>query len=104
VPKGYGSGSGLGGSFVPVTGGSINASGQQPAGNAQPAGAAGSAAQPVKGGGSPRTVELASNRPRSAFGALPTLAVILAILALSGATAGYARTFLLQPAPAEAKR
>lgn len=103
VPKGYGSGSGQGGVYVPVTGDSIVAGGQQPA-----AGTGGQAANPsstaskVKSGGSPRTVELASNRPRSALGALPTLAVILAILALSGATAYYARTFLLQPATAQA--
>ncbi|HEX8094885.1 hypothetical protein [Jatrophihabitans sp.] len=103
VPKGYGSGSGLGGSYVPVTGGSIVAGDQQPVSNGKPAGSASSAAPGVKNGGSPRTVELASNRPRSALGALPTLAVILAILALSGATAFYARTFLLQPAEARAK-
>ncbi|HEX8081221.1 MAG TPA: hypothetical protein VF557_13505 [Jatrophihabitans sp.] len=106
VPKGYGTGSGLGGLYVPgggdsgaggsATGGSITAPGQQPgAGNAQPAG---SAQRQAKPGGSPETVELATSRPRSALGALPTLAVVLAILALSGATAFYARTFLLQPA------
>lgn len=106
VPKGYGTGSGLGGLYVPgggggsATGGSITAPGQQQgAGNAaQPTGAAGSAERQANPAGSPRTVELATNRPRSALGALPTLAVVLAILALSGATAFYARTFLLQPA------
>jgi len=104
VPKGYGSGSGIGGSYVPVTGNSIVAGGQQSVSNGKPAGSGGGSAAPgVKNGGSPRTVELASNRPRSALGALPTLAVILAILALSGATAFYARTFLLQPAQARAK-
>lgn len=112
MPEGYGRGSGLGGVFVPgggdsatgssatggsATGNSITAPGQQPvAGNAQPSGSA--AERQAKPGASPRTVELASNRPRSALGALPTLAVVLAILALSGATAFYARTFLLQPA------
>ena len=102
VPKGYGSGSGVGGTYVPVTGDSIVAGAQQPVSNGKAAGSASSAAPGVKNGGSPRTVELASNRPRSALGALPTLAVILAILALSGATAFYARTFLLQPAEAKA--
>jgi hypothetical protein len=104
VPDGYGSGSGLGGVYVPVSGKSINAPAQQSGtGHGQQAGTAGgSSAAPVKAGGSPKTVELASNRPRSALGALPTLAVILAILALSGATAFYARTFLLQPAVAPA--
>lgn len=100
VPKGYGGGSGVGGIYVPsggdsATGNSINAPGQQPgAGNAQAG--SGSADKQAKPAGSPRTVELSSNRPRSALGALPTLVVILAILALSGATASYARTFLLQ--------
>lgn len=111
MPEGYGGGSGLGGVFVPsgsdsagtsaaggsATGNSITAPGQQSgAGNAQPSGSA--AERQAKAGASPRTVEVASNRPRSALGALPTLAVILAILALSGTTAFYARTFLLQPA------
>jgi hypothetical protein len=103
VPKGYGNGSGLGGSYVAVTGNSITAPAQQSlAGNGKQAGKAGSsAAAPARSGRSPKTVELASNRPRSALGALPTLAVILAIVALSGATAFYARTFLLQPAQAK---
>ena len=104
VPKGYGSGSGQGGVYVPVTGKSITAPPQQPgSGQGKHAGKAGrSAATAVKSGGSPRSVDLAANRPRSALGALPTLAVILAVLALSGATAYYARTFLLQPAAAGA--
>ena len=103
VPDGYGSGSGVGGTYVPVTGNPIIASGQHSTSNGSSAAAASSASPGVKNGGSPRTVELASNRPRSALGALPTLAVILAILALSGATAFYARTFLLQPAEAQVK-
>lgn len=103
VPDGYGNGSGLGGLYVPgsgdsATGNSITAPGQQQgAGNAQPTGAA-AQQNKAKPAGSPGTVEVASSRPRSALGALPTLAVVLAILALSGATAFYARTFLLQPA------
>ena len=104
VPKGYGTGSGVGGVYVPPAGSSSGGTGSQqaaPAANGKPAAnTASSAASAVKNGGSPRTVELASTRPRSALGALPTLAVILAILALSGATAFYARTFLLQPAEA----
>lgn len=106
VPKGYGNGSGVGGSFVSVTGGSITAAahgfitsdGKRIASR----GGAGSSA-PARSAGSPRTVELAAHRPRSALSALPTLAVILAILALSGATAFYARTFLLQPVAARVK-
>ena len=104
MPDGYGSGSGVGGVYVPPAGNSTggSGSGQPVASNGKPAaGPASSAAQAVKNGGSPRTVELASTRPRSALEALPTLAVILAILALSGATAFYARTFLLQPAEAQ---
>ncbi|HEY0166287.1 MAG TPA: hypothetical protein VGB75_04515 [Jatrophihabitans sp.] len=109
VPDGYGSGSGLGGVFVPATGDSAAGSadrgsivaGQQ-TGVSDGRSSAGSAA-PAKAASSPRTTELASSQPRSALGALPTLAVILAILALSGATAFYARTFLLQPVTAQAK-
>lgn len=106
VPKGYGNGSGLGGVYVPATGGSNNSAPIHAAGQQQQAAANGKPAPStaaVKAGGSPRTVELASTRPRTALGALPTLAVILAILALSGATAFYARTFLLQPAEAPVK-
>jgi|GEM_PF-6505873 len=104
VPKGYGSGSGQGGVYVPISGGSGSGGsvGGLPAtGNGAQAGA--SASPAVKSGGSPRTVELATSRPRSALGALPTLTVIVAVLALSGATASYARTFLLQPAGAAAQ-
>jgi hypothetical protein len=102
-PKGYGSGSGVGGSYVPTTGDSIVAGGQQSVSNGKQSGSGSSAVPGGKNGGSPRTVELASTRPRSAPGALPTLAVILAILVLSGATTFYARTFLLEPAEAPAK-
>ena len=107
VPKGYGNGSGLGGASVSVAGNPINAPARQSAagtGNGtRPSNAGGSTVAPKRAGGAPKTVELASNRPHSALGALPTLAVILAVLALSGATAFYARTFLLQPAAAESK-
>jgi hypothetical protein len=102
VPDGYGNGSGLGGSYVSGADGSGNSgsiiAGQQSGASDGRPSAAGSAAPQAKPGGSPQTVELAATGPRSALGALPTLVVILAILALSGATAFYARTFLLQPA------
>ena len=103
MPKGYGSGSGLGGSYVSTTGGSINAPAQGFVTSDGKRSSNGSTAAATKSGGSPRTVDLAANRPRAALGALPTLAVIVAILALSGATAFYARTFLLQPAAARVK-
>lgn len=103
VPKGYGSGSGQAGVYVPANGSSITAGALPGAGTGSQAGGKSASSSAVKSGGAPRTVELATSRPRSALGALPTLAVILAILALSGTTAFYARTFLLQPAPAVAR-
>jgi hypothetical protein len=97
VPKGYGSGSGAAGQYVaPGQNGSINAPASS--GGGKSVNAAGSA--PLKYGGSPKTVDLAVNGDRSALGALPGLLVILAIIALSGATAFYARTFLLRPSKA----
>lgn len=94
VPKGYGNGSGLGGVFVGSNGQSINAPSIGFAGsNGKTSGSATKSA--VKSGGSPNTVDLASKQPRSALAALPMLAVIAAVIALSGATAFYARTFLL---------
>lgn len=104
VPKGYGNGSGLGGSSVSLAGHSITAPAQQSVtGNGNQSGrhSSSTAAASGKSAGAPKTVELASKRPRSALGGLPTLAVILAVVALSGATAFYARTFLLHPAAAE---
>ena len=45
-------------------------------------------------------MDLASDKPRSALEGWSALIVVVALVALSGATAFYARTFLLQPAPA----
>ena len=93
VPQGYGSGNGAAGSYVSADGSSINAPAIGLTGtNAQ---SRASSAPTVKSGGSPKTVDLASSHPRSALTGLPALAVALAIIALSGATAFYARTFLL---------
>jgi len=99
VPQGYGSGSGSGaaGLYLPSGGGSINApaigfTGTGKSGSANPA--------KVKSGGSPHTVDLASDKPRSALDGWSALIVVVALVAMSGATAFYARTFLLQPAPA----
>lgn len=55
----------------------------------------------TKSGGSPKTVDLAANKPRSALDGWANLIVLLAVLALSGATAFYARTYLLHPLPAK---
>jgi hypothetical protein len=104
VPRGYGNGSGQGGSFVSVTGGSINAPAKGfVTSDGQRVASGGASSAAVKAGGSPKTVDLASKQPRSALGSLPALAVIVAIIALSAATAFYARTFLLQPAVARVK-
>ena len=93
VPQGYGSGSGAAGSYVSADGSSINAPAIGLTGTTAQSRA--STAPTVKSGGSPKTVDLASSHPRSALTGLPALAVALAIIALSGATAFYARTFLL---------
>lgn len=103
VPQGYGNGSGVGGTYVPA--GSSNGSG---GGSASGTGtatgkSASTGQQPVKSGGSPKTVELAANKPRSALDGWSALIVLGAVLALSGATAFYARSYLLQPAPAKLK-
>jgi hypothetical protein len=97
VPQGYGSGSGVAGLYVPTTGGSINA----PAVGFTGAKASGKNAA-IKSGGSPKTVDLAADKPRSALEGWSAVIVLLAVLALSGATAFYARTYLLQPAAAKA--
>lgn len=57
---------------------------------------------PVKSGGSPETVELAANKPRAALSGWSTVVILLALIALSGATAFYARTYLLHPVPRKA--
>lgn len=102
VPQGYGNGSGVGGTYVPAGsngsgGGSASGTGSAASGNSGPT------SQPVKSGGSPKTVELAANKPRSALDGWSALIVLGAVLALSGATAFYARSYLLQPAPAKLK-
>jgi hypothetical protein len=100
VPQGYGNGNGAAGLYLPPGGGSINAPavGFTGTGTAGTAGSSG----PVKSGGSPHTVDLAANKPRSALEGWSALIVVMALVALSGATAFYARTFLLHPATATA--
>lgn len=99
VPQGYGSGSGAAGLYLPSTGGSINA----PAIGFAGTGKSSASSAAVKSGGSPHTVDLASDKPRSALEGWSALIVVVALVALSGATAFYARTFLLQPAPASTR-
>ncbi|MGI8667940.1 MAG: hypothetical protein ACR2N4_18240 [Jatrophihabitans sp.] len=99
VPQGYGNGSGLGGGYQSGTGSSINA----PALGFTGSGKSGATTSSVKSGGSPKTIDLAASKPRSALDGWSTLVVVIAIVALSGATAFYARTFLLHPAPAPAR-
>lgn len=102
VPQGYGNGSGVGGTYVPA--GSNGSGGGSASGSGSAAsGKTGTTSQPVKSGGSPKTVELAANKPRSALDGWSALIVLGAVLALSGATAFYARSYLLQPAPAKIK-
>lgn len=101
VPKGYGNGSGLGGVFVGGVGNSINAPALGFVGTGKAG--SGSSGAAVKSGGSPNTVELAANKPRSALDSWSTVIVVLAMIALSGATAFYARTFLLHPVAARTK-
>lgn len=96
VPQGYGSGSGAAGLYLPSNGGSINA----PAIGFTGTGKGSANSAQVKSGGSPHTVDLAADKPRSALDGWSALIVVVALVALSGATAFYARTFLLQPAPA----
>jgi hypothetical protein len=102
VPQGYGNGNGAAGLYLPPGGGAINAPAVGFTGvGTDESGAAGSSG-PVKSGGSPHTVDLAANKPRSALEGWSALIVVMALVALSGATAFYARTFLLHPAPATA--
>jgi hypothetical protein len=96
VPQGYGSGNGAAGLYLPANGGSITA----PAIGFTGAGKSSANSAPIKSGGSPHTVDLAADKPRSALEGWSALIVVVALVALSGATAFYARTFLLQPAPA----
>lgn len=104
MPKGYGSGSGASDQYVaPGLGGAGSASGTG-AGSASGSGTGSSAggssavagkAGPAAGTGTPTTVDLASDAGRNAVTGLPSLLVIAAVLALSAATAFYARTYLL---------
>jgi hypothetical protein len=104
MPKGYGGGTGLAGTYVPpgldgAASGAALGSNQGAASN----GKAGSARnQTAKNAKAAPTVDLASSPERSAASGLPALLVVLAVIALSAATAGYART-LLPPRPAHAK-
>jgi hypothetical protein len=102
VPQGYGNGNGAAGSYLPTGGGSsINAPAAGSIGTGSSAGKASSAGSSarVKSGGSPRTVEVAADKPSAALEGWSVLIVLAALVALSGATAFYARTFLLHPAP-----
>jgi hypothetical protein len=92
VPHGYGGGSGAAGNYVaPGLSNSLVAPGTNfVTGGGKATTPASGAAGPVVP--TPHTVDVAS---RSALDALPTLTVVLAVIALSGATAFYARTFLL---------
>jgi len=102
VPHGYGGGSGAASNYVPSSpGGSIVAPGTNFAANGKASGATTPAVGPA--GSAPKTVDIASSRSRSALDALPTLLVVLAVIVLSGATAFYARTFLLHKPAAPAK-
>jgi hypothetical protein len=102
VPHGYGGGSGAASNYVPAgLGGSIIAPGTNFAANGKTSGASTAAAGPA--GSGPKTADVASSKSRSALDALPTLLVVLAVIALSGATAFYARTFLLDKPAAPAK-
>ena len=101
MPDGYGGGSGQGGSYVApgAIGDSITAAGSSgTTGGAT--GRKGGQQPATRSGGSPKTVELAANKPRSALDGWASIIVLAAVLALSGATAFYARTYLLHPAPA----
>ncbi|HTZ45157.1 MAG TPA: hypothetical protein VMB79_14965 [Jatrophihabitans sp.] len=102
VPQGYGSGSGTGGSYVGenATGRSITAPALGSVGSAS---SGGPSATKVKSGGSPHTVEVAANKSGSALDGWSTVILLAAVLALSGATAFYARTYLLSPLPAKVR-
>jgi hypothetical protein len=103
VPQGYGNGSGVGGSYV--SGGTSGSSGGVSSGSGATAGKSGSShQQQIKSGGSPKTVQLAADKPRSALDGWSALIVLAAVLALSGATAFYARSYLLHPMPAKVQR
>lgn len=102
VPQGYGNGSGVGGTYVPASNGG-SAGGLTGTGSGTGKSGATGQQQPTKSGGSPKTVQLASDKPRSALDGWSALIVLAAVLALSGATAFYARSYLLNPTPAKVK-
>jgi hypothetical protein len=101
VPQG--GGSGIGGLSVTSDGSSNGSSVNAPSLGFVGTDKSGKSAQTVKSGGSPNTVELAANKPRSALNGFATLILLAAVLALSGATVFYARTYLLNPLPAKVK-
>ena len=103
VPQGYGNGSGVGGTYVPAGSGGSLAGGATGTGSGTSKSEATGQQQPTKSGGSPKTVQLASDKPRSALDGWSALIVLAAVLALSGATAFYARSYLLNPTPAKVK-
>lgn len=103
VPKGYGSGSGLGGASVSGNGGSINAPAIGLVGTDSKSRRATAGTSATRQVGSPESVDLSSGKSRSALADLSRVLAIVAIAALLGATAFYARTFLLQPAMARLK-
>jgi hypothetical protein len=91
VPKG-GTGGGVGGTYVaPGLDGSINAPALGFSGNNAKPTPTKSTAKPKA---APSSVDLASSTDPSAISGLPSLLVVLAVIALSAATAFYARTFL----------
>lgn len=108
VPKGYGSGSGASYQYVAPglgsTGGSSVAGSNGTSGGRSggPSAATGKGAGASSGAvpSQSRAVDLASSSDHG-IAALPSLLVIAAVLALSGATALYARTFLLRPRAAQ---
>ena len=109
VPKGYGSGSGAAYQYVAPGLGSTGGSsaGGSTANNGSSGGSGGSGAVSGRAAGASgaapsrsTAVDLASSSDHG-IAALPSLLVIAAVLALSGATALYARTFLLRPRVAQ---
>ncbi|UQX88524.1 hypothetical protein M6D93_00625 [Jatrophihabitans telluris] len=108
MPKGYGAGSGVGGSYVPPgLNNSLNApgvNGVNAAGSAAKGAATTSGGKVAPASPAPSAVDLASSSAHSAVTGLPALLIVLAVIALSAATAMYARTYLLhRPVPAKVK-
>ena len=95
MPKGYGSGSGASSQYVApgLDGSSLNAASMPFKGGTGSNAASKSNAGPAKA--APSSVDVAANSTRSAIAGLPALMVVGAVVALSAATAFYARTFLM---------